>query len=222
MTYVSKKGIFNPRGIAVTGAAHIVLAWMALNLAGVAPDLKIAVPPIVTDLIPATDDLKDPPKPVEPQFTEDNVDVDIYIPQIDVAPDLPTPRPDMTTTTVADNGPLPPITPGGGGTVIADPVPPPPVVEPASLDRRFMKNFQPPYPLIAAKRGWEGTVRVEVTVLPNGRARDAVVVTSSGHRALDEAALEHAERSWRFVPSTRDGTPVESRLQVSVSFELRG
>lgn len=43
----------------------------------------------------------------------------------------------------------------------------------------------PPYPVIARRVGWEGTVMLRLTVSPQGRVSRADVVTSSGHMELE-------------------------------------
>jgi protein TonB len=48
----------------------------------------------------------------------------------------------------------------------------------------------------------------------------AEIKASSGHPRLDEAAVVHAKRAWRFTPATRDGVAIESWREVPVRFEL--
>ncbi|MEZ5583157.1 MAG: energy transducer TonB [Candidatus Competibacteraceae bacterium] len=82
-------------------------------------------------------------------------------------------------------------------------------------------NPKPRYPLMARKRGHEGRVVVQVTVLVNGKAANARVKTGSGYALLDRAALETVKR-WRFRPAQRDGHPISAVLDVPVVFRLRG
>lgn len=46
----------------------------------------------------------------------------------------------------------------------------------------------PPYPIVARRMGWEGTVMLRLTVSSQGKVARADVVTSSGHDELDRAA----------------------------------
>lgn len=46
------------------------------------------------------------------------------------------------------------------------------------------------YPAIARQRGWQGNVRVEFTVQPDGRLTNIHVTHSSGYAVLDESALK--------------------------------
>ncbi|MFQ5693502.1 MAG: energy transducer TonB [Nitrospinota bacterium] len=77
----------------------------------------------------------------------------------------------------------------------------------------------PAYPRLAWRRGYEGRVRLLVTVSVQGLPVGIEVLGSSGHESLDEAAIE-AVRKWRFQPATTAGRPVESRLVVPVRFRI--
>lgn len=62
-------------------------------------------------------------------------------------------------------------------------------------------TFPPPnYPGSALRNHEEGTTTIEIRVDESGRVTDAKVQKTSGHTALDEAALEIVKRSWRFPP----------------------
>jgi len=50
-----------------------------------------------------------------------------------------------------------------------------------------------------------GTVKIEVTVAPNGTVKEARVV--GGHPVLASSALD-AARKWRFEPSTSESSGV--------------
>ena len=78
---------------------------------------------------------------------------------------------------------------------------------------------QPPpsYPRDALRRGIGGTVRVQVTVAPDGSVDRMAVATSSGDRNLDRAAME-AVRRWRFKPAMRNGQPVSATVLIPLDF----
>lgn len=99
---------------------------------------------------------------------------------------------------------------------IADSMPSAGAVAPLSP----LRNPEPRYPAEARRRGWEGSVLLVARVAPDGACLDARVVESSGHRSLDEAALE-AVRRWTFTPALRDGSPVEAEVEVPVNFVLK-
>jgi protein TonB len=62
-------------------------------------------------------------------------------------------------------------------------------------------------------------VVVRVSVQSDGKVGNAVVSKSSGHKVLDEAALE-AVKNWRFRPAQRAGQAVNATLDVPVVFQL--
>lgn len=77
----------------------------------------------------------------------------------------------------------------------------------------------PEYPASGKKRN--GLVIGELTVGIDGHARDPEILFAAPDEAFAVAAVE----SWlhsRFTPATRNGTPVESRLQVRVAFTVAG
>jgi TonB family protein len=71
--------------------------------------------------------------------------------------------------------------------------------------RRAKSKVQPAYPDLARKMNITGTVKVQVTVAPNGTVKDAKVV--GGHPVLASAALE-AVKKWRFEPAAMESTGV--------------
>lgn len=85
---------------------------------------------------------------------------------------------------------------------------------------RYRENPPPEYPAAARRRGFEGLVILSVTVGTDGRARDVVLKSSSGHEILDRSALR-AVRGWRFDPATRLGIPFVMTVDVPIRFELR-
>lgn len=81
-------------------------------------------------------------------------------------------------------------------------------------------NRPPAYPSFARRRGLAGVVIVRARVGPDGRCAFALVVTTSGHAVLDEAALD-AVRTWKFEPA-RDasGAAVAGEIDLPIRFEL--
>jgi TonB family protein len=71
--------------------------------------------------------------------------------------------------------------------------------------RRAKIKVQPSYPELANKMRISGTVKIEVTVLPNGTVKEARVV--GGHPVLASAALDAAKK-WRFEPAPNESTGV--------------
>ncbi len=93
-----------------------------------------------------------------------------------------------------------------------------PLVE-AKFDVATLHNPKPPYPLTARRRGYEGRVLLSVRVLTDGVCGGVTLKQSSGHAMLDIAALDTVKR-WRFLPARRGATPVESRVDVPITFRL--
>ena len=80
---------------------------------------------------------------------------------------------------------------------------------------------QPMYPPTDQRLGNQGSVDIEIYVLPNGRVGDARVLRSSGFERLDQSALDEARRRWRMLPATRDGEPVAQWHSLRVVFKLK-
>ena len=81
-------------------------------------------------------------------------------------------------------------------------------------------NPKPLYPEIARRRGYEGTVRLAVEVLANGRVGGVRVKGSSGYAILDHSALKTV-KEWRFDPARFAGIPVTSTVIVPITFQLK-
>jgi periplasmic protein TonB len=81
-------------------------------------------------------------------------------------------------------------------------------------------NRPPRYPESARRRQEQGRVMVGVSVAADGTPIDTRIDLSSGHPALDEAAME-AVRQWRFVPGSQDNRPVVASAEVPIVFRLQ-
>lgn len=80
-------------------------------------------------------------------------------------------------------------------------------------------NPKPYYPRAARKRGMQGLVLLDVAISAEGQVTEVVIQKSCGFRSLDLSAQETV-RQWRFMPATRGGEAVASRLTVPVRFIL--
>ncbi len=65
------------------------------------------------------------------------------------------------------------------------------------FDQSIVTFAQPNYPKLAQRRGLEGNVTIRLGVSPEGLPVTPVVIKSSGHQSLDQAAL-NATSYWRF------------------------
>jgi periplasmic protein TonB len=85
----------------------------------------------------------------------------------------------------------------------------------------YRDNPPPAYPVLARKRGYEGTVILEVLVNKNGRVTDLKIYHSSGYAVLDEAALATV-KDWQFQPGSRGETAIDMWVRVPIRFNLKG
>jgi protein TonB len=83
----------------------------------------------------------------------------------------------------------------------------------------YRRNPVPEYPLIARKRGYQGTVVLEVLVNREGKVKELTLSASSGYSVLDQAALTGV-KTWLFDPGTRGGEKVDMWVKVPVRFQL--
>jgi protein TonB len=121
-------------------------------------------------------------------------------------------------------GPLDGFTDGVKDSVGSAPAPPPPppppppvAPEPIKKPTELSGNKFPSFPKAAARQGVEGTVVVEFTVSPDGKASNPKIL--SGPSAFHEAVLE-AVPSWRFEPATQGGKKVSFRMTKKITFRL--
>lgn len=75
----------------------------------------------------------------------------------------------------------------------------------------------PQYPIEVACRGIGGTVGLSVTIGLDGKPSKILVTSPHQALALNAAATE-AVRGWQFNAATRNGQPVETTIQVPVTF----
>jgi protein TonB len=112
---------------------------------------------------------------------------------------------------------------GSAGTAAAAPPAaepePPPRPKGPSRPPRILDWTDPPYPEQARQQGVEGTVVLRLTVAAQGAPSNIRVSKSSGHTALDEAAVAHVRRA-RFDPALKDGEPVSVTITFRVKFRL--
>jgi protein TonB len=101
------------------------------------------------------------------------------------------------------------------------PEPPPAPPEPRGPSRppRVLNWTDPPYPEQARQQGIEGTAVLRLTIAANGMPRNIAVARSSGHTALDQAAVAHVQRA-RFSPALEHGEAVAMTITFRVKFRL--
>lgn len=75
----------------------------------------------------------------------------------------------------------------------------------------------PEYPVSLACADIGGKVVLALTIGTDGRSKRATLEQRSGVPELDQLALE-AVQTWRFRPATYDGEPIETTIQVPMTF----
>jgi periplasmic protein TonB len=84
----------------------------------------------------------------------------------------------------------------------------------------YLRNPPPEYPPAARRRGYEGTVVLEVLVDRKGKVRDQRLFESSGHDLLDRAAMRSV-KGWEFEPARHGEEAVEMWVKVPLTFRLK-
>ena len=83
----------------------------------------------------------------------------------------------------------------------------------------YKVNPKPRYPMLARRKGYEGTILLRVLVLESGGVGKVELEKSSGYEILDESALK-AVKEWVFIPGKNNGQPTPSWVTVPIKFQL--
>ncbi len=150
--------------------------------------------------------LPEKPVPETPPHTHVAANVPVVTP-VDVVEPLPPPEPEPEPAPT----PLPP----------APVLPMGPVKLTAELAVSCPTRPAPVYPPLSRRLGETGRVVLRVELDESGRVSSARVLTSSGSRRLDEAALA-AVGKWRCEPAQRDGQAVRAVATQAFNFTLEG
>jgi len=86
-------------------------------------------------------------------------------------------------------------------------------------DSEFIRKTTPEYPQLAIDENIQGSVTVRITVGPDGRVEEAVIVQSSGSPILDDAALKATYDS-AFRAPLADGKPTTRQYLIIYTFSL--
>jgi protein TonB len=150
----------------------------------------------------------EPPPPVDPDIRYEQREVILVPKEVPITTDS---DPEQTITPPRRDENI------GGTRGSAEVVP---TIVNVRADPRYPLTH-PPYPPSDRRLGNEGSVDIEIYVLPDGRVGDARVIRSSGFERMDQSALDEARRRWRLMPATRDGEPFAQWHRLRVKFELR-
>ena len=185
-------------------ALHVLFVYV-LN-AGLATQAVEAIyGPIETKMIEEVKDEEDKPPPPPPKI---ETTPPPFVPPPDIAIDLPVETTQTTAITATTQKPVakPPV-----AAVV-------PRTPPQVNKRRPLEK--PEYPPQAKRMGQEGATVLRLYILEDGRVGDAQISQSSGFPQLDEAAVKHAKRSWKFIPGTENGKPVAMWYEFRVVWKI--
>ena len=193
------------RMLFVGGMHAALLLVLARSFGLMPPPALVKTEAVVIDEVPEPET----PPPLQPNVEYQQPDV--VIPRPDVPIDVESdPEQTITTPPGADSAGE-----GTGGSAVVVPA-----IVSVRADPRYPLT-QPMYPPTDQRLGNQGSVDIEIYVLPNGRVGDARVLRSSGFERLDQSALDEARRRWRMLPATRDGEPVAQWHSLRVVFKLK-
>lgn len=200
------------RPLGALGRMGAVAGLHAAALYLIAASLGVVPPLIKDDPVPFVLEKPEAPPPEEPPqvFEPRNEAPPLVAPEPDVLPPEAFTQEDPPVVIITDD---PPVVP--------------PVVQTRQIamvgvrpDARHPLS-QPAYPMKDVRDGKEGSVDLEVYVLPNGRIGDVRVLKSTGSPTLDQSAVDEAKRRWRMLPATRDGEPYAQWHRLRVVFNLK-
>lgn len=208
--------------------------------------LGAAVIYLVTPPLPQPEELEpiqivtlpEPPRPIPPEVTP---------PKPQPQP-KPVPRPEPVRKAVIEpppepaiiQQPTPVVLPPRPPEPVLEDIPEPPRVEPPPVvatpptpvpkledvyippdsNAAYLNNPKPVYPMIAQRRGWEGTTLLEVRVSATGKPLFVRVKVSSGYKVLDDTAVKIVQEAYRFEPARRNGEKVEATVELPMRFAL--
>ena len=184
---------------------HLALLLLLARGFGVIP--TAVIPQTTADFFDDPAVPEPPPPPIDFKGRIDS--------EISIAPPQPIPL-DLTDDTVID--PPPGVIIGGDEGIGGSGAVEPQIVRVRADPKHPLS--QPPYPPTDRREGNQGSVDVEIYVMPDGRVGDARIVKSSGFERLDQVTLDEARRSWRMLPATRNGEPFAQWHRLRVVFKL--
>ena len=201
-------------GITFIAVLHAGAVYALLNAFGFVT-IPIPRPPIHGHVIPV--DTTDPlsPPPPAPNFPPPPM-IDPIVPVIEIAPVAPRPG---VITEVPVVEPTPPSVPEKIVATLDPPRPPPIVFTPARA--LPATHTIPDYPPVSRRLGEQGTLRLKLSIAPDGAVSDAQVEGSSGHTRLDEAAVQWVKAHWRYEPAREGAKAVASTTVAVVTFKLQ-
>jgi periplasmic protein TonB len=197
-------------GLVTAVAIEAALVYVLLTTLGVVPK-AVPVPPFIGRLLPPDETVVPlPPPPPPPNFEAPPVQTTITP---DVVVQLIEPLPNAITDPMQPPQHQPP-------PQVARLEPPPPITfSPARA--LLATHTTPDYPPVSRRLGEQGTLRLKLSINAQGAVSEAMVVNSSGHPRLDEAAIDWVKAHWRYQPAMRGPTAVPATADAVVTFKLQ-
>jgi TonB family protein len=90
-----------------------------------------------------------------------------------------------------------------------------PFTAPIPVTRHYCGDM---YPEVSVRLLQEGTTTLTLDITATGQVADAIVSGSSGHDALDAAAIACA-KLWTFRPATQNGSPIDAKAQIAIAWK---
>ena len=78
-----------------------------------------------------------------------------------------------------------------------------------------LKCLEPIYPKLAIKKGYEGILKLKITIMRNGTVKDVLVKESTGYNILDKSGIEAAKNSKFYPLSKQTNLDIEYRLKLN-------
>ncbi len=206
--------------IASVALVHVLGIWGLLQISSVREAVAEVAPIFVQWVAPPAPPVEaPPPSPLKPQpVSRKKAPPVIAAPKIEEAlpVEFTVPEPPPEPRAKVDE-PIPAVV---ASPIASAPVqaPPPPKTIPASAVR-YRESPKPAYPALSKRLGEEGKVMIRVLIGVEGRAREVVLVESSGYVRLDEAALAAVRRA-SFHPYAENGVAMAVWAQIPIAFGL--
>jgi len=194
----------------VIGAHVGVLAAVVLSPSEPKP-VEIVMPTIQGVLVMAEPEEAPPPPPEPPPPPPPEKK-----PEPKPVP-KPLPKAPPSERAVKAPEPEPPPVEKPAETKPAEPTPPP--VIPPNSDANELANPAPVYPKQSRRIREEGKVLLEILVTAKGTVGEIKLKRSSGHKRLDNAALQTIKR-WKFIPASKEGKPIDYWYDYEFEFTL--
>jgi len=202
----SSGSLISQRGVVLVGIVLLHVFLIYAFASGLAHRVVTAVaPPLETTIIEEVQKRDIPPPP--PPLKLERPPVEVPAPEVSIDVPVETAITDVTEKHVQP-------------VAAAAPPPPPPETVTAPFGRAgYLNNPPPEYPAAAARQRWEGTVLLRVRVLSTGKVETIEVAKSSGHKILDDEAVQTV-RNWLFMPSRRGAMAIDGWATVPIEFKI--